>query len=646
MDTSSLYKKNLPFHKKDEDGWESMSSNGEDSEGRKLLRFKKNLGVVAPKPITPAKKFGLKKEVTESPPSLRLRKQLAPWEQIRKRQITLPDSKTPHRMMFLNYQPGETSDFIEQDQNTNMPSYTSALPSDEAIVKNSSFYNTTAAEEKNSPKSSVLPSEDYFKKRMVNSELPPVPLGEEKNTDLLEMDKDFIKEDDADSLIDSISIMGDHVYDVPSELSLELDKHSQTTKNSAPTLSSLSDYTSSDIESSMYHASGSDNCTESYVYSGSLISQDSDDTTSTIYYPSGSKNQSTFKKSRSSPLLTQKSNPFNRYLNKREKFISHSDSDTTGESSSVSGSFAVKNRPPRKTKTRVSQHKKIKTYLDLASPNPSGLNLEESVKLKLWDLRLVMLNREQNHYSTFPFRKPALDDYMIGQFSRCPEFGYRHRHNSDISSDNYVMHKIQRILRAPVITKYLNSSGSESWNQSHNIDENVYKNDSLRSDLTRVDSLKDWKQFFNKIGQSECNSMKNFYPELSSLRPLSEWPKFEDEDSIYEPMTLSGIFNLEKKNAEDGTDESEQSDADDSRLCRYLGMEQEVTSSGSGSVYSGNIQASSASVPSDASDVNDGHHSGDDEADRRRLVFNHGAIINWRRQAELFKDKNFITLIL
>ena len=108
------------------------------------------------------------------------------------------------------------------------------------------------------------------------------------------------------------------------------------------------------------------------------------------------------------------------------------------------------------------------------------VNLSPSTKLKLWDLRLICLNREENQYSTYPPRRPTLDDrgvgpvdaatdtsvYTLGVVSRPGSVaapgtsssgktrGSRVlRHRSDVSTDDYVTRKINRLLRAPVLTR-------------------------------------------------------------------------------------------------------------------------------------------------------------------------------------------------
>lgn len=89
--------------------------------------------------------------------------------------------------------------------------------------------------------------------------------------------------------------------------------------------------------------------------------------------------------------------------------------------------------------------------------------LDPSTKLKLWDLRLICLNREENQYSTYPPRRPTLDDRGVGPLDAADSLHYISttsskrgsrvfRHRSDVSTDQYVTRKINRLLRAPVIT--------------------------------------------------------------------------------------------------------------------------------------------------------------------------------------------------
>ncbi|GFO29777.1 hypothetical protein PoB_005628200 [Plakobranchus ocellatus] len=98
------------------------------------------------------------------------------------------------------------------------------------------------------------------------------------------------------------------------------------------------------------------------------------------------------------------------------------------------------------------------------------VNLDPSTKLKLWDLRLICLNREENQYSTYPPRRPTLDDRGVGptDAARClyeatissgateissKRSGRVFRHRSDVSTDQYISRKIDRLLRAPVLTR-------------------------------------------------------------------------------------------------------------------------------------------------------------------------------------------------
>ncbi|RUS80110.1 hypothetical protein EGW08_012109 [Elysia chlorotica] len=77
-------------------------------------------------------------------------------------------------------------------------------------------------------------------------------------------------------------------------------------------------------------------------------------------------------------------------------------------------------------------------------PGGAGLiPLDACTKLKLWDLRLICLNREENQYSTYPPRRPTLDDRGVGPTDAA----------GDVSTDQYVTRKIERLLRAPVITR-------------------------------------------------------------------------------------------------------------------------------------------------------------------------------------------------
>ena len=90
------------------------------------------------------------------------------------------------------------------------------------------------------------------------------------------------------------------------------------------------------------------------------------------------------------------------------------------------------------------------------------VTFDPSTKLKLWDLRLICLNREENQYSTYPPRRPTLDDRGVGPVDAAdnlydlqPEAkrsGRVLRHRSDVSTDHYVTRKINRLLRAPVLT--------------------------------------------------------------------------------------------------------------------------------------------------------------------------------------------------
>ncbi|GFR85095.1 hypothetical protein ElyMa_004164400 [Elysia marginata] len=99
------------------------------------------------------------------------------------------------------------------------------------------------------------------------------------------------------------------------------------------------------------------------------------------------------------------------------------------------------------------------------------VTLDPSTKLKLWDLRLICLNREENQYSTYPPRRPTLDDRGVGPVDAADSLynisslaaaggggGSKRasrvlRHRSDVSTDQYVTRKINRLLRAPVLTR-------------------------------------------------------------------------------------------------------------------------------------------------------------------------------------------------
>ncbi|CAL1534045.1 unnamed protein product [Lymnaea stagnalis] len=659
------------------DGWEPRSYYNE-KQGRTVLSIGKSHGVKSN-----AKKNSKKTEDLAT--SLRQRKKLAPWEHIRQRQITLPDTSSTYKMMFLNFQPGESSDFPEATPlhlNTPRREIAGALPSAEAIVNNK-MYSLDGQEEADvnlSPSfghrediANLSTSDmdvrygEASHRRLMNSELPPLPPDDDPSpqNDANNNTANNVASSnkDAASLGDTSSLLEDHVYDVPNDL---LDQMEDLPKSSswpqatsvsdvAMTTSSISDLYISDIDSVNYHGSGSDSNTESYVYNGSLLSQDVDGNESTAGYPVVFNNQPRpFDKSHYWPAAWRRlKNEKTVYLKNKpmhgfgETYLESDTGDTSSVDSSMRGDGGF-TRGKHHFNPSAGNHLEDMGYLNLAL---TGASKNRSLPLKLWDLRLSSRNREQNLYSTFPLRRPILEDLTVGQFVRLPEYGYRHRHHSDVSTDHYVTRKIERILRAPVTRS---SKGCDSPPAS-SVWVEPYKNMTDSDDKGEEDAAPSWRKLFRYKRQAVWEN--HFDSSNSKYELFPDWPKFENEDSEDEPITLSGIYNWGREcrartvdATEDSPGEHAQEDGEKIEPDHLPSSSTNMYSSSNGGEFGdghtrrGGIMYSrhphagaNQTAPND--DVETAHVT-------RKMVWGDAGIVDWRRQAEQFKDKHFITLIL
>ncbi|BFZ25555.1 hypothetical protein BsWGS_28594 [Bradybaena similaris] len=323
----------------------------------------------------------------------------------------------------------------------------------------------------------------------------------------------------------------------------------------------------------------------------------------------------------------------------------------------------------------------------------SEFDLDSNTKLKLWDLRLSTTGRDNNDYSTFPLRKFTTDDVNLGYFPSSHDFPY------DQSNDDTIDKMTNNLMPSSVLSNnisrdntalyFLNQGPTSSIPSSH---PTVGK---------PISSLDEWKQLFDASRDSteDSGSVPETSKSTRSRMPAS-WVFDWREEPEHEPIVFSGISELFKSRqaAQSCTDSLNSSSKcleypkHDSHLAQMqlsangsstpnptIAFDPENSIYASYTYFGGSVYGSTSSFGSFAKrttacgsrcsgskEDNFGGsgtpQSGRSEGPRQSpslplartgsspanetVIMTRGNIVDWRRQAEFYRDNNYITLIL
>lgn len=322
----------------------------------------------------------------------------------------------------------------------------------------------------------------------------------------------------------------------------------------------------------------------------------------------------------------------------------------------------------------------------------SEFDLDSNTKLKLWDLRLSTTGRDNNDYSTFPLRKFTSDDVNLGYFPSSHDFPYQQ--SNDVAIDKIT----NNLIQSSVLSNNINRDNTALYFLNHGATSSIRGPDPAVG--KPASSLDEWKQLFDASQDSTLDSES--LPETSKSsrsRVPASWVFDWREEPEHEPIVFSGISELlkSKQAAQSCTDSF-----NSSRCLEYPQpdshpVEMQLTGNGSsspnpattfdpensiyasytyfgGSVYGstssfGSFAKRTTACGSQCSGSRVDHFGGSgtpwsgrgegsgqspssplartgSNSGTETVIMTKGNIVDWRRQAEFYRDNNYITLIL